>query len=357
MTAYLKILFRSVKDSFSRFIAIMAIIALGVGFYSGLAVTTPSFLETGDKFLRDYKLYDFRLLSTIGFTEEDIEAISRLEGVVAAEGAVSADAITFFEQGQEGHQEEALHVARFHTMTEGVNELSIEFGRLPQNDNEVVVDGYMFDESIIGSKLVISADNREQDLEVFACREFTVVGTVYSPYYMNFQRGTTDVGGGSLGFYAYVLEDALDFEYFTEAYIYCAREEYIYSDEYDAFMESQADAYENQILPILELRLDDTILDAREELDDALIEMEDARNEAAQELSDGQAELEDARLEIRDGQEQIDDGYEELADARNELADVGAQLDEAETRLEAGRAELDSEYELCRATRNCNFGN
>ena len=77
MTAYLKILFRSVKDSFSRFIAIMAIIALGVGFYSGLAVTTPSFLETGDKFLRDYKLYDFRLLSTIGFTEEDIEAISK----------------------------------------------------------------------------------------------------------------------------------------------------------------------------------------------------------------------------------------------------------------------------------------
>lgn len=344
MTAYLKILFRSVKDSFSRFIAIMAIIALGVGFYSGLAVTTPSFLETGDKFLRDYKLYDFRLLSTIGFTEEDIEAISRLEGVVATEGAVSADAITFFEQGQEGHQEEALHVARFHTMTEGVNELSIEFGRLPQNDNEVVVDGYMFDESIIGSKLVISADNREQDLEVFACREFTVVGTVYSPYYMNFQRGTTDVGGGSLGFYVYVLEDALDFEYFTEAYIYCAREEYIYSDEYDAFMESQADAYEEQILPILELRLDDTILEAREELDDALIEMEDARSEAAQELSDGQAELEDARLEIRDGQEQIDDGYEELADARNELADIGAQLDEAETRLEAGRAELDSEY-------------
>ena len=76
MRPYAKTILRSVRMTLPRFLAIFAIIALGVGFFAGLKVTTPSFIVTGNKYINDYALYDFKLLSTIGFTDEDIEELS-----------------------------------------------------------------------------------------------------------------------------------------------------------------------------------------------------------------------------------------------------------------------------------------
>ena len=127
--SYWKVVFRSIKGSIVRFVAILSIIALGVGFFSGLKVTMPSFMLTGDKYIRDHALFDYRLISTIGFTDEDIDKIKTTEGVRACEGAFFAD--TFASRFRAGNtqKDEIIDVVRFHTITEGVNVLELEEGR------------------------------------------------------------------------------------------------------------------------------------------------------------------------------------------------------------------------------------
>ena len=57
--------FREIKASFGRFMAIFAIIALGVGFFAGLKVTKEGMTATVKDYLHRYSFYDFRLLSTL----------------------------------------------------------------------------------------------------------------------------------------------------------------------------------------------------------------------------------------------------------------------------------------------------
>ena len=103
MKAYWKTVFRSIKNSFARFAAILAIIALGVGFYSGLSLTMPCFLKTGDRFVGDHDLYDLRLISTIGFDDEDIEMMGTLLGHTVTSGEMvrkSSDAAPYVGLGR-----------------------------------------------------------------------------------------------------------------------------------------------------------------------------------------------------------------------------------------------------------------
>ena len=76
-----KMLLRSIKGSLGRYLAIVAIIALGVGFYAGLQSSQPAMLETADSYLRDQRMYDFQLMSTLGLTKGDVAAFRQLEGV------------------------------------------------------------------------------------------------------------------------------------------------------------------------------------------------------------------------------------------------------------------------------------
>ena len=63
--------FREIKESLGRFLAILAIVALGVGFFAGLKVTQPAMLKTAQRYFDKTALYDYRPISTVGFSEED----------------------------------------------------------------------------------------------------------------------------------------------------------------------------------------------------------------------------------------------------------------------------------------------
>ena len=82
---------RLIKGTMGRYLAIFAIIALGVGFFAGLRISTDAMLKTAGDYLKEKNLYDFRLLSTLGFEEEDVAAFASLEGVETAAGSVFAD--------------------------------------------------------------------------------------------------------------------------------------------------------------------------------------------------------------------------------------------------------------------------
>ncbi|MBR5057044.1 MAG: ABC transporter permease, partial [Clostridiales bacterium] len=139
--SYWKVVFRCIKGSIMRYLAILAIIALGVGFFAGLKSTMPAFLTTGDKYVRNQALFDYRILSTIGFDDEDAKKIGDLPGVRSAEGSTYTDGIVSRKSAKD-EEKELVSVVRFHTLTENVNKLDLIEGRLPEKANEIVVDAY-----------------------------------------------------------------------------------------------------------------------------------------------------------------------------------------------------------------------
>ena len=209
-----------------RYLAILAIIALGVGFFAGLKSTMPAFLTTGDKYVKEQALFDFRILSTVGFDEDDAKEIADLPGVRSAEAAVYKDGIVSRKNAQD-EEKELVSVVRFHTMTEEVNKLDLIEGRLPEKANEIVVDAYACKPDYIGDTLILSEG------EGFAYREYEVVGRVRSPYYMNFQKGTTEIGDGSIDFFAYTKKDALEIQAYSEVFLKLDEDKEAYSDEYE----------------------------------------------------------------------------------------------------------------------------
>ena len=165
---------REIRQSLGRFMAILAIVALGVGFFSGLKVTKAAMVKTTGNYLEEQGFYDFRLLSTMGYGQEEIEYLRQQEDVVGVEAAVSFDIICQDLTGNE-------IVVKVHSLTKELNRPVVLQGRMPESAEECVVDANLFSESRIGQVLTLSENNAEEDLEHFAFREYTIVGIVQSP--------------------------------------------------------------------------------------------------------------------------------------------------------------------------------
>ena len=128
-----KTVLRTSRKSLGRYLAVLSIIALGVGFFAGLRVTNESMVSTLDGYLDELQFYDLELVSTLGLTEDDVKAFSELDGVKTAAGSVSADFIYVAGDGSDA----VLHA---HTMLDGMNKLDIVSGRYPEKADECVVD-------------------------------------------------------------------------------------------------------------------------------------------------------------------------------------------------------------------------
>jgi len=240
--SYWKIVFRCIKGSLVRYLAILSIIALGVGFFAGLKSTMPAFLATGDKYVHDQALFDYRILSTIGFEEEDVAKLGDYSGIRACEGAAFQDALVTRKKNKEEGREDLMSVVRFHTITEDVNRLDLIEGRLPEKENEVVVDAYSCPSDFLGDTLCLS------QADGFVSDEYEVVGRVRSPYYMNFQRGTAEIGDGSLDYYAFVCKEGLDIEAYSEVFVKLEEDPKAFTDE----CEELADTFEKTFKPHVE---------------------------------------------------------------------------------------------------------
>ena len=316
-----------------RFLAIFAIIALGVGFFAGLKVTTPSFVYTADLYAKDYAMFDFKFLSTIGFTEEDIDELKKRTNCVV-EGAYSADCSAYLGDSV------SADTVKFISLTKDVNKLSLESGRLPEKPDEIVIDGYLFTADAIGQKLVVADETSESSLKMFKYREYTIVGTARSPLYLNFQRGTSDEGSGSITYCVCALPEAFDSEYFTEAYLYANTGLYIYSDAYKNWASEAENTYGDILDEVIKSRFDSRIREEYQKLYDGFDEFNDEIGDAWDEIEDAQKELDDAKKELEDGQKEIDKNRKKLADGKKTLDKSKKQLDDAKKQLNSAKATL-----------------
>ncbi|MBP5186078.1 MAG: FtsX-like permease family protein, partial [Clostridiales bacterium] len=179
----------------------------------------------------------------------DAGRIADLPGVRAAEGAAFKDGIVSRKLAAD-EEKELVSVVRFHTMTENVNKLDLIEGRLPENAHEIVVDAYACKSDYIGDTLILSEGDG------FSYQEYEVVGRVRSPYYMNFQKGTTEIGDGSIDFFAYTKKEALEYQAYPEVFLKLDEDEEVYSDEYEDLIEDFEKTLRPRVGEVVKARCD-----------------------------------------------------------------------------------------------------
>ena len=174
-------------------------------------------------------------MSTIGFDDDDIESLSKVQGVQSVEGAVYQDAILLCGD---------IFNRKIHTITSTVNQLELTAGRMPQSPDEIVIDGYKNDAGMIGKTLTLSQENTAECIDTVRPHEFTVVGLVKVADVYEFSTWDDRCRFRAIDYYAYVQKDSLDADYYTEAYVYCNTGLFIYSDEYKDWAAKEQDILE-----------------------------------------------------------------------------------------------------------------
>lgn len=342
-SAMQKDFWREVGHTKSRFFSIMILVALSVAFLSGLKATAPDMKHTGDDYLDSLHLADFQVLSTLGLTDEDIDALKKQENIENAEGEYVLDAFA-----AAGGSETVVKILSL--SEQGISDVLLREGRMPARADECVVEEGMLSllDIAIGDTITLTPGSKMED--ALADDTYTVVGTVRSPVYISVERGTSTIGSGTARAYLYLPRDAFALDYYTAAYVRVsgAAEMTAFYDDYDDYIDDVIDSLEDFADARAQLRHDELVEEATEKLDDAQKELDEAKAEADEKLGDAEKELKDARKKLDDGWRDYRDGQQELADSRVKLDDAKAELENGEQEYQDGLAEYEeavAEYE------------
>ena len=335
-----KNLLQSIVKSFGRYIAIVAIIALGASMFVGLLMTKTDMVATGQKFMDEQNMFDLRLISTYGWGEEELAAIREMDGVEEAEGIIYVDAIARLDDTEDDS------VYRFYGTSQQVNGISLRGGRMPQAGDECVIVGYNMTDSIIGTQLTISRENTSNTLDTLAFDTYTVVGYVATPLYMDMNRGTTSVGNGSLANCLFVHQEGLDTDVYSEINLTIPGDYDAYTDVYHDAMKAAADALEPDVVRLGEERFEKLRAEALESYQDGRREYYDGLNEYKKAKAEAMEELEDAYQQLLEAQALIAENEQKIIDGEAQIASGWAQVAAGRQELEAGK----KEYETLRAS-------
>lgn len=322
-----KNLMRTISGSFGRYMAIVAIIALGASIFVGLLSTKADMVATGQVFMDRQNMFDLRLLSTYGWSQAELDKISQIVGVVHAEGSISIDVLG------NGYSSEKDAVYKAHSIPETISKVHLLSGRMPTSPNECLADGYNTDDVVLGTTFTISDENEESTLEMLKERQFTVVGRVSTPLYMDMSRGSTTIGNGTVSAYVYLPMEAFNVDYFTEIDVVLDGSHKVYTDAYNDMLIVMAERMQPDVEVIANERLVSLKADALKQYEegykeyaDGLAEFEAARDDTLRELADALAKLEDGQKEIDTNRETLADGLKKLDDAQKEIDKKQAEL-------------------------------
>lgn len=336
----IKLTKREISSSLGRYLAIFAIIALGAGLFVGLRLSRPDFLETYNNYTNKTNFYDFRLVSTLGLTDEDIAEVKKLDGVKLAEGAVGADFL--FNTADEDNL-----IMMAQSIPEKVNLIDLKSGRMPEKANECLADPNMYSEKDIGSTIKLSKDNSEQTFDTFAYDEYTIVGLTDSVLYINMERGSSTLGNGSVKGYIYIPADGFSTDYYTDIYVCVESEGYVYSDEYEQSTQKYVDGLEKFMSERAVIRRDAIIDDAMSQLDDAKKQYEDGKAQYDAAKADYDAGYAEYTKKKSDTEAQLEQARKEIENAESMMGNSSV-IDQKQAELDAAKAELDkgqAEYE------------
>ena len=242
--AVFKDFIRNIKGSLGRFFAIMAIVAIGVAFFAGVTASSGDMKHSSDSYYDEYNMNDIRILSSIGFTSQDIEAVSKVYGVKAVYKTNTHDVLVDYDGRENVAHISGVPVGKASDDDSYINQLRIKEGRLPQNDKECVVKYEDTRKSMQVGDVISFKSGTEDDInDSFKDTEYTVVGIVYTPCYVSYDLGSSGIGNGHINYCIYVGDDEFKNNYYTECYavIDGAKDMDTYSDEYKKLIDKYAD--------------------------------------------------------------------------------------------------------------------
>lgn len=330
MKALHKDFWMEIRKSKARFISIFLIVALGVAFFSGIQAASPDMRFSGDAYYDEALLMDLKVVGTLGLTEDDVEALKKIEGVESAEGAYGTDVIC-----GEGEHQKVLHVE---SLNKSVNRIKAKKGKIPEKKGEIFLDreyalarGYEVGDSI---KL------KQEEEGLLLEENYTVCGIGTSPLYISFNRGNTTLGSGEISGFAYVTPENFDQEVYTQIYLRFHGSEDLtsYTDAYDNLIEKVQSTVEGIEKERCEIRYNDV----KEEAEDALKEAEKELKDGEKELKDGKKELKDGEKEFADAKKEVEDGEKELADAKKKIEDGKKELADGKKKISDGQEQLET---------------
>jgi len=212
---FFKNLFRDIKKSLSRFLSIVIIIAVGVAFYAGVRATSPDMKLSGDSYFRKNNLMDFKLISTLGLTKDDVREVEKQKGITKVEGSFSMDAVI--------EKEKRLLVLNINSLPDenGINNLRMIRGRRVENDKEAIVEERFLEENNLklNDKISLKSGNDSNIQDSLKNNEFKIVGTAESPLYVSAQRQLSSVGNGHVSGFVYILPSVFKSDVYTEIYV------------------------------------------------------------------------------------------------------------------------------------------
>lgn len=317
-----------IKKSFHRFISIFFIVVLGVAFFTGIRATEPDMKISADAFYDESKLLDIRILSTYGLTQEDIQALEKLEEIQEIEGAYSKDVLCQMEKKQ--------LTVRVLSLPNELNQIVVKEGRMPEKANECIVDtGFLLKSGYqVGDTITIKSGTDEALSETLIEDTYVIVGSCITSYYLSLERGTTTIGNGVLDSFIMIPADNFSYETFTELYITVNGAEALlcYSKEYETLIENVVEKIEKEVQKKREQARYNSIRDeAQKKVDEAKQELKDAEEEADKELSKAKNKIEQAEKEIEKGKKEY---KKEKKEAEQKIADAKEEIEEAEQKIE-----------------------
>ena len=337
--------YMEIRRSMGRFLSIFFIVAIGCAFFSGIRASEPDMRYSGDAYFDRKNMMDIEVISTLGLTEDDLDAIRNVDGVSAAEGGYSSDMLF-----TEGDNKVVVHVM---SLLPSMNQVQLEEGELPEADDECALDvDYLKESSLeIGDKITLISGTDDDISDTLKNDTYTITGAVSSPEYISFQRGSTTIGNGSVTTFIAVPEESFALDVYTEIYVQSdgAKDLTAFTDAYD----SRVDETEDRLEAIREdrekARYDEIMDEAQTELDDARAELADAEKELEDGRAEAEKELADARRELEDGQAEVDSGRQELADAKEELESSRQRLKDSQAQIDQGQKELNDNIDAMNA--------
>ena len=351
--AYNKSIKREILSSKARFASILAIIFLGVAFYSGIKSSGPDIKASVNEFYKSNNLMDSKIVSSLGLTEEDLKLLENNDKILDYYGSHSVDA----------NLTNINSVVRFieYNPKEDMNLLEVVEGRLPENSGEIALDekALEIDKNLkIGDKYTIECD--KDTIKSFKKETYKIVGFVKSPMYIDKEsRGTTSVGKGSVDYFAVLNHKDISMDVYTEIYITFKNLQNIdtYGDEYKEKMEENITYLENLYSKRQVERVEEIKSDAQKELDKAYKEVEDGEREllkGEEELKDGKEELKKGKAEYEDSlvkfNQGIKDGEGKLVSGEKQLKEAQKEIDDKLKEINLGQNQLqDAKYQLDKA--------
>ena len=344
-SALIKDALRDIRKSKGRFFSILAIVAIGVAFFAGIKIAPQDMKYTADKYFDDYKLMDVRIVSNLGLTDDDLEAVAKIKGIMTSKGSNSLDALALLDE-----KETVLRVHSY-ISAEQINGIKLIKGRLPEKPNEALVEAdkdkvYSIP---LGTEIELYSGTDDDLTDDLENTEFTVVGAVQVPYYLSFDKGNTSIGNGRVSSYIIIPQENFKLDVYTDIYLTVegAKEINSYTDEYFHVINPVVAKLEELAETREDIRHDEIVGEATEDLEDGKREYFEGKSEAEEKLADALREIEDAEVKISDGEKKLDreerDFYRTIKDGKEKLNEAELELIKGEEKLEAALKEFNAQ--------------